>query len=159
MDIVLSGLQGNDLFVYLDDIVIYANTLEEHATKFCRLANRLSKAGLTLQTDKCHFLRKEVTYLGHDISENGVKPNALIVEAVNNVPIPKDKKGIKQFTALAGYYRRFIRNFAKITVSMTRQLKKEEKFIWTEETQKAFEYLKQQIIEEYLTLITFNYNL
>ena len=91
MDIVLSGLQGNDLFVYLDDIVIYANTLE-HATKFRRLENWLSKAELTLQTDKFHFLRKEVTYLRHNISENAVQLNPLIVAAIQNCPVPKDKR-------------------------------------------------------------------
>jgi len=64
MDNVLSGLQGNELFVYMDDIVIYARSLEEHKIKFNRLMAKLRDANLKLQPDKCEFLRKEVAYLG-----------------------------------------------------------------------------------------------
>lgn len=147
MDVVLSGLQGTDLFVYLDDIVIYARDITEHENKFKNLAKRLTSAGLTLQTEKCHFLNREVTYLGHIISAEGVRPNASNIFAVKNFPTPKDKKGIKQFVALAGYYRRFIRDFAKIAIPLTQQLKKLEKFEWTDECQSAFEYLKAKITE------------
>ncbi|KAL6416569.1 hypothetical protein ACFW04_011464 [Cataglyphis niger] len=72
MDQVLSGLQGNELFVYLDDIVLYASSLKEHEVKFNKLAERLKKANLKLQPDKCEFLRKEVGYLGHIISDQGL---------------------------------------------------------------------------------------
>jgi len=71
---VLADLQEAELFVYLDDIVLYSNSLNEHKIKFHKLAERLRKAGLRLQSDKCEFLRKEVVYLGHIIGENGVKP-------------------------------------------------------------------------------------
>jgi len=72
MDRILSGLQGTTLFVYLDDIVIYARSLQEHERKFNQLAERLRNANLRLQPDKCEFLRREVTYLGHVIREDGV---------------------------------------------------------------------------------------
>jgi len=75
MDQIPSGLQGNHMFVYLDDIVIYATSLTEHRIKFNKLAERLMKANLQLQPDKCEFLHKEITYLGHIISEHGVKPD------------------------------------------------------------------------------------
>ena len=68
MDKVLSGLQGIELFVYMDDIVVYAESLEEHTQKLRKLLGRLKTAGLTLQPDKCLFLKKEVTYLGYIIS-------------------------------------------------------------------------------------------
>ncbi|KAL6421421.1 hypothetical protein ACFW04_013882 [Cataglyphis niger] len=71
MDQVLSGLQGSELFVYLDDIVLYASSLREHVIKFDKLAERLRQANLKLQPDKCEFLRKEVGYLGHIISDEG----------------------------------------------------------------------------------------
>ena len=74
MDNVLSGLQGTELFVYLDDIVIYARSLEEHRYKFNKLAERLREANLKLQPSKCGFLHREVAYLGHVISDDGVKP-------------------------------------------------------------------------------------
>ena len=75
MDQVLSGLQGLQLFVYMDDIVVYSSSLEEHSQKLKKLLGRLKTAGLTLQPEKCHFLRREITYLGHVITENGVKPD------------------------------------------------------------------------------------
>jgi hypothetical protein len=71
MDQVLSGLQGTDMFVYLDDIVQYASSMTEYQLKFNKLAERLRKANLKLQPDKYKFLRKEVNYLGHIISKNG----------------------------------------------------------------------------------------
>ena len=75
MDQVLTELQGIEFFIYLDDIVQYARSLEEHEVKFDRLMKRLSVANLSLQLDKCEFLKTEVIYLGHIITENEVKPN------------------------------------------------------------------------------------
>jgi hypothetical protein len=75
MDQILSGLQGTDMFVYLDDI-LYASSLTEHQSKFNKLTERLRKAYPKLQPDKCEFLRKEVNYLGRIISEHGVKLHA-----------------------------------------------------------------------------------
>jgi len=127
MDQVLSGLQGTDMFVYLDDIVQYASSMTEHQLKFNKLAERLRKANLKLQPDKCEFLRKEVIYLGHVISENGVKPDPKKIQAVKEFPWPRNSKNIKQFLGLVGYYRRFIPNFSKTAKLLTNLLKKDEK--------------------------------
>ena len=96
MDQVLLGLQGVEAFIYLDDIVVYAEDLEEHGKKVRRLLNRLKEANLSLQPDKCEFLFKEITYLGHIISSDGVKPDPKKIEAVKNFPRPKNPKNIKQ---------------------------------------------------------------
>jgi len=106
MDNVLSGLQGNELFVYMDNIVIYARSLKEHEIKFERLMQRLRAANLKLQPDKCEFLRREVMYLGHIIGSDGVKPDPAKVKAIMNFSNPKNPKNIKQFLGLAGYYQR-----------------------------------------------------
>lgn len=148
MDLVLSGLQGVELFVYLDDIVVYSSSLQQHGHQVRRLLRRLKEHGLTLQTDKCEFLRKEVTYLGHILSESGVKPNPHNLEAVRKFPSPSSKKNIKQFLGLAGYYRRFIPNFAEQARPMTKLLKKAVAFVWGEEQQKSFEELRDALCEE-----------
>jgi len=148
MDRVLSGLQGIELFVYLDDIVIYASSLTEHNRKFHKLAERLRSANLRLQPDKCEFLRKEVTYLGHVINETGVKPDPKKVEAVLNFPRPKNVKNIKQFLGLAGYYRRFLNNFSKTARPLTALLKKDEPFVWQEPQETAFVTLRNQLCTE-----------
>jgi len=109
------GLQGNELFVYMDDIVIYARSLQEHAIKFERLMQRLQNANLKLQPDKCEFLRKEVAYLGHIIGSDDVRSDPNKVNAVFKFPIPQNQKNIKQFLGLVGYYRRFIPVFKNCT--------------------------------------------
>lgn len=114
MDIILTGLQGIDMFIYMDAIVIYASSLEEHSQKLRRLLGRLKTAGLMLQPDKCFFLQKEIVYLGHLITDTGVKPDPKKVEAVRKFPIPKTKNNIKEFLGLTGYYRRFISDYSKI---------------------------------------------
>ncbi|KAL6416665.1 hypothetical protein ACFW04_013257 [Cataglyphis niger] len=148
MDQVLSGLQGSELFVYLDDIVLYASSLREHEIKFDKLAERLRQTNLKLQPDKCEFLRKEVGYLGHIISDEGVKPDPAKIRAVKEFPTPRNAKNIKQFLGLAGYYRRFIPNFSKTARPLTNLLKKEEPFDWTDEQESAFVQLREALCTE-----------
>jgi len=119
MEQALTGLQGAELFLYLDDVVIYASSLREHEIKFHKLADRLRNANLKLQPDKCEFLHREVTYLGHKITEKGVRPDPNKTKAVEGFPVPKNQKNIKQFLGLAGYYRRFIPEFSKIAKPVT----------------------------------------
>jgi hypothetical protein len=108
MNTALSGLTGTRCFIFLDDIIIYANSLEDHNKKLGDVFRRLRHNNLKLQPEKCEFLRKEVTFLGHKVSEKGVEPDNRKVEAVENFPQPNTVKQLKSFLALAGYYRRFI---------------------------------------------------
>ena len=87
---VLSGLTGTRCFVFLDDIVIYANSLVDHERR--DVFRRLRKYNLKLQPDKCEFLRREITVLGHTISEHAVEPDARKIECVKNFPTPKTAK-------------------------------------------------------------------
>jgi len=105
---VLMGLNGLKAFVYLDDIIVYAKDLADHSQKLADIFNRLRKYNLTLQPLKCEFLRKEVTYLGHRITDEGVKPDLQKVEYLQKFPVPQNVKEIKYFLGLSGYYRRFI---------------------------------------------------
>lgn len=148
MDSVLMGLQGTELFVYLDDIVVYARSLDEHEAKLARLMNRLRAVNLKLQPDKCEFLRKEVAYLGHVIGEDGVKPDPGKVKAIKEFPAPKNHKNIKQFLGLAGYYRRFIPNFSKLAKPLSDLLKKDKPFVWTTMQDKAFDTLRNALCTE-----------
>lgn len=103
MNQVLSDLQGNKLFVYFDDIVIYANSLCEHAIKFNKLTKQVADAKLKLQSDKCEFLKWEVVYLSHIIGENGVKPDPKKIIAVKEFPRSQNSKNIKEFLDLTGF--------------------------------------------------------
>lgn len=148
IDKVLNDLQGVELFVYLDDIVIYSSSLTEHAHKFNKLADRLRAANLKLQPDKCEFFRKKINYLGHVIGKAGVKPDPGKIKAVKKFPQPKNAKNVKQFLALAGYYRRFINNFSKTAKPLTTLLKKDEPFVWRDSQENAFIELRNQLCME-----------
>ena len=97
VDLVFDGMQQREIFLFLDDAVIYGKTIAEHNEKFERFLQRLRKANLKLQPDKCEFLKTEVVYLGHVLSEEGVKPDPRKLEAVREFPQPKNIKNIRQF--------------------------------------------------------------
>lgn len=103
----------------------------------------MRKYNLKLQPDKCEFLRKEVSYLGHVIGSTGVRPDEKRVEAVKSYPVPKTTRELKGFLGLAGYYRRFIPNFSKIAKPLTELLKKNTPYVWDDRTENAFNTLKE----------------
>jgi len=109
----------------------HATSLEEHGRKYNLLIERLRRANLKLQPDKYKFLTTELTYLGHVISKDGVKPNLKKLKAVRQFPRPKIPKNIKQFLGLAGYYRRFVPSFSKLVKPLTNLLKNDTRFEWT----------------------------
>lgn len=148
IDNVLIGLKNNRCFVYLDDIVIHADNLQNHIKNLKQIFQRLSDYNLKIQPDKCEFFRKEVMYLGHLITSHGVKPDPKKITAVENYPIPKTQKDIKAFLGLAGYYRRFIENFSRISQPLTKLLKKNVNFNWTSLQQNSFETLKTLLTNE-----------
>ena len=145
MNSVLTGLQGIKCFVYIDDVVIYGNSLENHNSKLIEVLKRLRQNNLKLHPDKCEFLRKEVQYLGHVIGENGIKPDPNKISAVLEFPAPSCQKDIKSFLGLAGYYRKFIRNFSDIISPISKLLRKGREFIWNDEQQNSFETLKSKL--------------
>lgn len=148
MNNVLSGLTGSRCFVFLDDVVLYASSLEEHDLKLREVFERMRKNTLKLQPDKCEFLRREVNYLGHVISENGVKPDPRKIEAVEKFPVPTTTKQLKGFLGLAGYYRRFVPMFSKIAAPLHKLLKKDIKYEWGSAQENAFQSLKQKLMRE-----------
>ena len=142
MNKVLSGMQGVEMFIYMDDAVVYSTSLQNHRDKMFRLLGRFKTAKLTLKPEKCFFLRKEVTYLGHLISEKGVKPDPKKVEAVSQFPRPTTKKNVRQVLGLIGYYRKFIDRFAEITKPLSNLLKDDTPFKWEDKHEQAFLTIK-----------------
>lgn len=144
----LKGLIGNHCFVYIDDIIVYGRTIEEHNNNLRILFERLRQVGLKLQPDKCEYLRPELEYLGHVISEHGIRPNPNRIEKVEKYPAPKNPKEIKQFLGLVGYYRKFIKDFSKIARPLTQLLQKSSTFSWTDEQQRSFDTLKSKLTSQ-----------
>lgn len=146
MDNVLRGLQGIHCLVYLDDIIIFSASLQEHLEKLRTVFDRLRQTNLKVQLDKSEFLRKEVLYLGHTITKDGLKPNDDKIHAVLNYPLPKTTTEIKSFLGLVGYYRRFIKDFAKVTQPLTACLKKRNKIVIEQKYIDAFEKCKELLV-------------
>lgn len=113
----------------MDDIVIFSKSLEEHILHLELIFERLNKYNLKIQLDKIEFLRKEVPFLGHIITPEGLKPNESKIKAIQNFPLPKTQKEIKSFLGLVGYYRKFIKNSAHVTKPFTKRSRKGEKLI------------------------------
>ena len=116
MQKILTGLGGDQPFcsVYIDDILVFSRTVEEHVDHLKQIFGRLTAAGLKLHSKKCHFAQPEVVYLGHVISSKGTRPDLGKVRAVENFPVPTSVKEVKRFLGMASYYRQFVPNFAKI---------------------------------------------
>ena len=142
MDNIMTGLQGEQCLVYMDDIIVYSSTLEEHLDRLDNVFHRLASCNLKIQPDKCEFLRKEVAYLGHIVTPEGIKPNPAKIEAVTKYPQPKTPREIKQFLGLTGFYRRFLPNYADLVKPLTKLLKKNIKFNFDEKCTNAFERCK-----------------
>ena len=145
MDNILIGIQNERCLVYMDDIIIYSPTIHDHMSRLTEVFEHLRKANLKIQPDKCEFLRKEVAYLGHLITKDGVKPNPMKVDAILNFPQPKNQKEIQSFLGLAGYYRRFIPNFSKISKPLTKLLQKDIPFNFDSDCTNSFQNLKQTL--------------
>jgi len=148
MSTVLSGMQGLKCLVYLDDIIVYAETLQLHNDKLTEVFARLRFHNLKLQPDKCEFLRKEFTYLGHKLSAHGLRPDPEKISAVMKFPTPINTREIKQYLGLCSYYRKFIPNFSKIAKPLTELLKKNAPFEWNQRAEDAFVSLKEILTTE-----------
>ena len=142
----LSGLQWHITVLYLDDIIVYSRTFVEHLKNLKTVFDRLDSANLKLKAKKCKFFRKEVTFLGHVISEKGVKTDSSKTDTVNNWTTPTNVSELRSFLGLVSYYRRFIKDFAKIARCLHELTSKNKKWTWTQECDDAFCLLKSKLV-------------
>jgi hypothetical protein len=131
--------------VFIDDILIFSKMMEEHEEHLRLVLEKLRSNQLYAKFSKCEFWLTEVAFLGHDISAGGVSVDPGKVKDVLNWMSPTTVLEIQSFLGLAGYYRRFIKDFSKIAKSMTKLLKKSKTFEWTKECQASFEELKKRL--------------
>ena len=145
MNKVLNGL--NFTLAYLDDIIIFSETVEQHLKQIQIVLNRLRQAKLKLKKSKCAFFKKDLHYLGHLLTTDGVKPQLEKVKAISEMKPPKNQKGFREFLGMVGYYRKFISRFADAARPMTKLTRKDYKFEWSDDCQTGFEYLKTCLTE------------
>jgi hypothetical protein len=148
--LVKKVLHGLDAFTgaYLDDIVIFSDSWVEHVKHLKMVFQRIAKAGLTIKRSKCVFASAVVDYLGHTVGLNKVQPRQLKVQAIVDFPRPHDRKQLRSFLGLVGYYRRFLPHFSQLSAVLNDMLKKNAKFEWSEEAQKAFVDIKSRLASQ-----------
>ena len=146
MEVVLSGLARDSCHVYLDDVLVFGRTLEEHNSNLSKVLTRIREAGLRLKPKKCNFAQESVEYLGHVVSAAGIRTNPTKLRAVKEYPTPSNVKSLQSFLGLASYYRRFVPGFSKVASPLNALTRKSVAFVWTPECRKAFEQLKTLLV-------------
>ena len=132
---------------YLDDIIIFSKTEEEHLQHLEEIFVRLRNFGLKMKREKCSFFKKHIQYLGHLVSEKGFEPLPEKLESICKMPAPRTAKEVKQFLGLIGYYRKFVPRFADISRPLTKLMCHNVVFEWTDQCAKAFNHLRELLME------------
>jgi hypothetical protein len=145
MNKVLWDYIGHFVWVYLDDVVIYSKTFEEHLQHLQTVFEQVQKASMQLNIEKCRFFSRKIHFLGHVISDQGIEPDETKIDKVRDFPVPRNLKELRGFVGLASYYRRFIPNFAQIAKALTKLTRKNVEFIWEDEQELAFQTLKNHL--------------
>ena len=143
MDIVLSGLNFEICLVYLDDVIIFGDTLQQHLQRLGKVFERLRTANLKLKPSKCRLLRRAVNFLGHVVTQDGVAVDPSKIHDVVEWPVPRRLRDVRSFLGLCSYYRRFIRNFSVLAAPLFELTKKGRAFEWDDACQEVFEHLKR----------------
>ena len=146
MSTVFSDMNFESILLYLDDVIVYSSTVEEHISRLSQVFQRLRQHNLKLKPSKCHFLQRSVQYLGHIVSADGIATNPEKIEAIAAWPVPKCKKDVRGFLGITGYYRKFIYNYAQIARPLFALIGgkrgiKDPPFVWTDECEVAFRTL------------------
>lgn len=145
MEFVLAGLQWETCVVYLDDIIIFSRSFEEHVTRLQQVLDRVLSAGLKVAPKKCFLFQRQVAFLGHIVNSEGILPDPSKVEAVESWPQPKNVKDLRSFLGTCSYYRKYVKDFAKIAHPLHRLTEKNVLFKWNEDCNQAFNLLKQAL--------------
>ena len=145
MNDVLKDVIGKFVLVYLDDIVIYSHSEEEHMLHLKIVLELLRAHKLYAKLSKCKFVQSELKFLGHIISAKGIQVDPAKVSIVKDWPVPKSKHDMQKFLGLANYFRKFIMGYAQLVAPMQQLTKKDKDYAWTEECNAAFTGVKNAL--------------
>lgn len=149
MNMLLSDLIRKSCFVYFDDIIIFSESFKDHLQHIEEVLQRLRDQNIKIRPKKCRFMRESVSYLGHQISAVGIRPDPLNIETVKKFKLPSTVTEVRSFTGLASFFRKFIPELAKIVAPINNLIinkkRKNEKVTWTEDASIAFERIKDLI--------------
>ncbi|KAK1681758.1 hypothetical protein QYE76_042606 [Lolium multiflorum] len=145
MSAIFHGFCESIVEVFMDDFSVYGNSFDNCLRNLDKVLQRCEETNLVLNWEKCHFMVNEGIVLGHKISERGIEVDRAKVEAIEKMPYPRDVKGIHSVLGHAGFYRRFIKDFSKISKPLTNLLQKDVPFVFYDDCKEAFETLKKAL--------------
>ncbi|KAK1697463.1 hypothetical protein QYE76_014160, partial [Lolium multiflorum] len=145
MSAIFHGFCESIVEVFMDDFSVYGNSFDNCLRNLDKVLQRCEETNLVLNWEKCHFMVNEGIVLGHKISEKGIEVDRAKVEAIEKMPYPRDVKGIRSVLGHAGFYRRFIKDFSKISKPLTNLLQKDVPFVFDDDCKEAFETLKKAL--------------
>jgi hypothetical protein len=143
MERILGSLQWQIALCYIDDVLCFSSSVQNHLQDLEAIFVRLEKAGLTLKPKKCHFFRKRVEFLGHVVSEEGIETDPAKVDKVLKCPRPKNIHEVRSAVGLFSYYRRFMPDFSEIAKPLVTLTEKDRPFVWEDAQEDAFLKLKE----------------
>lgn len=147
MDIILGSEVREYAINYVDDLLITSSSIEHHLHHIKAVLEKLKEANITVNINKTEFCKKQVKFLGHIISAEGIAPDPEKVEAIRNFPIPHDVKHLRAFLGLCNYYRKFADSYSKTVLPLQALLKKNVKWNWTPVVQQAFDTTKDLFLK------------
>ena len=151
MDRTLAGLAWNICLYYLDDIIVFSRTWQEHLHRLEVVFKRLREANLKLGSAKCNLAKEEVNFLGYRVTRDGLEPDLRLLGAISQIEPPRDVRGVRSFLGLIGYYRRFVKKFSDKAAPLTKLLRKDQEWEWSSQCQEAFELLKEELTKRPVT--------
>jgi hypothetical protein len=142
---VLGNLIYTKAPVYIDDINVHSKSFNQHIEDLREVFGKLRKAKLKLRPDKCNFCYREIKFLGHIVGKDGIKVDQDKIKKVREFPKPENVSELRGFVGLASYYRKFIKDFSKITKPLTKLFQKDLEYVWRKEQEESFEALKEKL--------------
>ena len=143
---ILRGLEYRFALIYIDDVIIFSKSVEEHLSHLEEVFRRLREANVKLNPKKCNFVKQKVEYLGHVVTPDGISPNPDKVRVVQEFPTPSNLKELRNFLGLANYYRRFVKGCSHIAAPLNALTRKGVSFKWSEQCAVAFDKLKRALV-------------
>ncbi|CAB3242850.1 unnamed protein product [Arctia plantaginis] len=135
------------VIIYMDDILIPSRTFDEGLQRLEQVLGLLLDAGLTLKMEKCNFFQEKIVFLGFEINKFGIRPGEKKTQAVSKFPVPCNQSDVRRFLGLAGFFRRFVKDFALLARPLTNLLRKDTTWQWAESQQNLFDTLKRLLVE------------
>lgn len=138
---------GTICYVYMDDIVIFSKSFEQHIVDLQKVIDLLRSANLTLKLTKCKFACNKIEILGHLVDANGIYPQQNKLEAIKKLPAPQSIEEVRRTLGLMGYYRKFMPRFAELAAPLSNLTRKNANFKWEIEQQNSFEAMKKELLD------------